>query len=108
MNNKTQNMFCEVCEGFYVCTSDFKLHLKGDFHKKALSHPRNRSVGKLTPNDLDKLPWKAFSSGKGWWINTEDALYLRDALNNGNAVIGDYKYYLYASNACIGRSLNKI
>ena len=99
-------MHCEVCGGNYTCTSDFKTHLSGDHHKNTKMRPKNRSKGKLTPNDLNKLSWSAFKSGKGWWIRSEDAPYLRGAINNGHVNIGQYKYYTYAGEACIGRSLN--
>ena len=99
-------MHCEVCGGNYTCTSDFKAHLLGDHHKNVKTNQKNRSSGKLTPNDLNKLPWSAFRSKKGWWIRSEDAPYLRDAINNGHADIGGYKYFTYAGEACIGRSLN--
>ena len=105
--NVIQNMPCKACGSNYSCTLDFKTHLSGDFHKNIKENPLNSSEGKLTPNDLNKLPWKAFRSGKGWWIYSEDAPYLRDAIQNGNNVIGGYKYFLYGGNKCIGRSLNK-
>jgi len=105
--NKIQDMFCSVCGGYYTCASDFRLHLTGNFHKKALSNPRNLSKGKLASNDLDKLPWVEFKSKKGWWIRSEEAPYLRDSIRNGHNVIGNFKYYLYAGGACIGRSLNR-
>ena len=100
-------MSCKICGGSFVSTLDFEIHLGGEHHKKVVSNPVNSSGGKLTPNDLNKLPWKAFRSKKGWWIYSEDAPYLRDAILNGNNVIGDYKYFLYGGNKCIGRSLNK-
>ena len=105
--NMIQDMYCKLCGGNYSCTSDFKTHLTGSFHKNAISKPKNRSTGKLTPNDLDRLPWSAFRSGKGWWIRSEDAPYLRGAINNGHVDIDQYNYFLYANNACIGRSLSK-
>ncbi len=107
LGNKIQDMTCPVCGGCYTCTSDFKLHLTGEFHKKAVSNPKNLSSGKLTPNDIDRLPWKVFRSGKGWWIYSEEAPYLRDSIRNGHNIIGNYKYYIYGNNKCIGRSLNR-
>ena len=32
--NIVRNMTCSVCGGYYTCTSDFKLHFTGEFHKK--------------------------------------------------------------------------
>ena len=104
--NIVRNMTCSVCDGHYTCTSDFKLHLTGEFHKKAVSNPKNRSAGKLSPNDLDRLPWKVFRSGKGWWIYSEEAPYLQEFIRNGHNIIGKYNYYLYGGNKCIGRSLH--
>ena len=103
--NVIKNMHCKVCGSNYTCTSDFDIHLYGEYHKNAKAHPVNNSKGKLTPNDINKLPWVAFRSRKGWWVYSEDAPYLRDAINNGNNVMGDYKYFLYGGNKCIGRSL---
>jgi len=100
-------MPCKICGGSYVSTLDFEIHLEGEHHKKVVSNPVNSSGGKLTPNDLNKLPWKAFRSKKGWWIYSEEAPYLRGAILNGNNVIGGYNYFLYGGNKCIGRSLNK-
>ena len=105
--NKIKDMLCPVCGGSYSCTHDFLLHKNGEFHKKAISNPKNLSSGKLTPTDLDKLPWAVLRSCKGWWVRSEDAPYLRDAINNGHNIIGGYKYFMYASNACIGRTVDK-
>ena len=106
--NIARDMTCSVCDGHYTCTSDFKLHFTGEFHKKAVSNPKNRSAGKLSPNDLDRLPWVAFRSGNGWWIYSEEAPYLRDSIRNGHSIIGNYKYYQYGNNKCVGRSLNNM
>ena len=105
--NIIRDMCCKVCGGNYCSTLDFVSHLSGEYHKNAVRNPVNRAEGKLTPDDLNKLPWKEFSSKKGWWIYSEDAPYLRDAVINGNNVVGDYKYFLYGGNKCIGRSLIK-
>lgn len=102
---KIQDMFCSVCGGYYTCVSDFRLHLLGDFHKKVLSKPKNLSKGKLVSNDLDRLPWVEFKSGKGWWVRSEEAPYLRESIRNGHNIIGVYKYFMYGNNECIGRSL---
>ena len=105
--NQTRDMHCRGCGGYYVSTLDFEIHLGGEYHKNALANPVNRSKGSLTPDDLNKLPWRAFRSGKGWGINIELAPYLIDAINNGNSKIGTYVYYVCAEGRLIGRSLNK-
>ena len=105
--NVIKDMHCKVCGGNYCCSSDFGLHLRGIFHKNVNLNPVNHSEGKLTPNDLNKLPWKAFRSGKGWGINIKIASYLLVAINNGNTTIGDYKYYVCAEGKLIGRSLTR-
>ena len=105
--NITRDMCCKICGGSYCSTLDFEVHLSGEYHKNAKANPVNSAEGKLTPNDLNKLPWRAFRSGKGWGIRLNVAPYLVEAINNGSNIFGDYKYYLLHDAKLVGRSLIK-
>jgi len=87
--NITKDIECPKCGGWYVCTEDFREHN---------CIPKNRSKRKLTPSDLDRLPWKTFRKGNGEWIFSNVAPYLLEAINNGHASFGNYHYWTYEGN----------
>ncbi len=86
--------YCEKCQKFSSCTAD---------HKRHLCIPKNTSKQKLTPTDLDRLPWTTFRKGNGEWIFSNQAPYLLTAIINGNTTFGNYHYWTYGDNRFIGR-----
>lgn len=86
--------YCGKCGGHYTCTSDYNNHN---------CIPKSTSKGKLTPTDLDKLPWKTFRKGTGEWIFSNQATYLLEAIINGNTTFGNYHYWTYGDNRFIAR-----
>jgi len=95
--NVTKNIPCPTCEAISVCTYDYIEH------KKTKCTPKDKSKGKLSPRDLDRLPWKAFRKGNGEWIFSNQATYLLEAIRNGNTTFGNYHYWLYGDNRFIAR-----
>ena len=95
--NVTKNIPCLTCEAISVCTYDFMEH------KKTKCLPKDTSKGKLHSTDLDKLPWKTFRKGTGEWIFSNQAIYLLEAISNGNTTFGNYRYWLYGDNRFVAR-----
>ena len=95
--NITENISCPTCKATFVCTYDFMEH------KKTKCLPKDTSKGKLHSTDLDKLPWTTFRKGNGEWIFSNNAPYLLEAIRNGNATFGNYKYWTYGDNRFIAR-----
>jgi len=86
--------YCGKCETHFTCTHDYKTHS---------CTPKDKSKGKLSPTDLDKLPWTTFRKGNGEWIFSNKAIYLLEAITNGNTTFGTYHYWLYGDNQFIAR-----
>ncbi|GAG94925.1 unnamed protein product, partial [marine sediment metagenome] len=71
--------------------------------KNHLCTPKNTATNKLTPTDLDKLPWTTFRRGNGEWIFSNRATYLLEAISNDHTNFGNHHYWLYEDNKFIAR-----